>query len=65
MKTTVQKAYMGSQRVIADSNGKVYDPQRGWVVPEQSVTLVPGPPAEHWTEIPAAWCGYVPYFKRG
>lgn len=62
MKTTVQKAYMGSNRVLADSNGRVFVFKQGWVSPAEPVTLVAGAPYERWTDVPMAWCGYVPFF---
>lgn len=61
---TVQKAYMGNTRVLADSQGRVYVHKQGWVEPAEPVTLVAGPPYEYWADVPAAWCGVVPFWSR-
>lgn len=69
MRTTVQLAYhtdrtdqeQPTQRVIKDSMGRVYIPGEGWVYPRGEV-VAERPVYERWADVPAAWCGVVPYF---
>lgn len=67
MRTTVQKAYLfdgqQAQRVLAASNGKVYQPRVGWVEPAGQIVLAPGEPYDRWSDVPSSWIGYVPFFR--
>lgn len=55
---TVQKAYVGNERTLVDSEGKVYVPSEGRWFGGGSVPPTPtGPVYERWSDVPAAWLG--------
>lgn len=60
-RTTVQRGYMGQDRVLVASDGRVF---RGgeWAHPDTQVVKVPGV-YERWCDVPAAWLGGCPYWR--
>lgn len=65
MRNTVQLAYHTeanqTQRVLKDSQGRVFIPGEGWTLPRGHV-VAERPIYERWADVPAAWVGAVPYW---
>lgn len=55
-----QRAVMGSERVVARSDGLVYSNGQ-WAAPTSPVIKF-GEPVVRWVDLPAAWCGVSPWF---
>jgi hypothetical protein len=57
----VQRAYIGSERVLVDSYGRVF--RGGMWVPVDGEIIREGERYERWVDVPFAWIGCVPYWR--
>lgn len=62
MKTKVQRAYIGSERTLVDSQGRVFLDGM-WMTGNFPVVRVPGSTYDRWCDVPFAWVGACPYFR--
>lgn len=63
-KITVQRAYLGSTRVLVNSEGRAYAGVRGGWVNGIEGTIPVGQPYDSWSDVPYAWLGHVPYWRN-
>jgi hypothetical protein len=63
---TVQLAYQTTetqtQRVLADSEGRIYVPGEGWTHARGRIEAF-GAPFERWSDVPSAWMDGCVYWK--
>jgi hypothetical protein len=57
----VQKAYMGSSRVLASTDGRVYV-DGAWIHVSEPVDSF-GEAYATWSDVPFAWIGGCPYWR--
>lgn len=62
MRNTVQRAYVGSVRVLVNAYGQVFQKRKGWTRPDGEVTKVPGA-YERWSDVPYSWINACPYWS--
>lgn len=58
----VQRAYVGSERTLVDTEGRVFVGGE-WQAPASEVIPVCGT-FSRWVDVPQAWLGFSPWFPE-